>query len=220
MSSYTGSTASNPIIINHSISETPKESLSLKSLLSMHQSKVLDPTTEYVLSVDRSSPEKLWQCAVCFYKSVMVKPTKLYKELLIQFDGECGVDSGALQCEFFEDALCQANLRLFEGENDRRIVKKDWGLEILCEMFGILMAHSIMQGGPSFKCLSPCVYQYLCTESIDECFPVKDDIPLNIATHDMLTFIEEVSDSYQYKENIYKYIYCGQTYFRFQNINQ
>ena len=95
MSSYTGSTASNPIIIDHSIS-TPKESLSLESLLSMHQSKVLDPTTEYVLSVARSSPEKLWQCAVCFYKSVMVKPAKLYKELLIQFDGECGVDSGAL----------------------------------------------------------------------------------------------------------------------------
>ena len=65
------------------------------------------------------------------------------------------------------------------------------------------MAYSILQGGPSFCCLSPCVYQYLCTESIDECYPVKDDVPLNIATHDMLTFIEEVSDSYQYKENIY-----------------
>jgi len=160
----------------------------------MHCNKVLDPSAEYVLSVDRSTPEKLWQSAVCFYKSAMTKPDKLRKEMVIQFDatGEVGADSGALRHEFFEDALYQGNLRLFEGENDRRVVKKDWGLEILCEIFGMLMGHSIIQGGPGFPCLSPCMFQYLATEVIDECLPIKEDIPLNIATHDLLTFIEEV----------------------------
>ena len=190
MLSNSGGTATDPIMVDDC--ETSKEPLSLKSLLYSHQSKVLDPT-QYILSVDRSSPEKLWQCAVCFYKGAMIKPGKLRKELIIQFDGECGVDTGALRREYFEDTLCQANVHLFEGKNDRRIVKKDWGLEILCEIFGMMMAHSVIQEGPSFCCLSPCMFQYLSTENIDECFPLKEDIPLNLATHDMITFIEEVS---------------------------
>ena len=129
-----------------------------------------------------------------FIKNAIVKPGKLRKELVIQFDGEAGADSGALRHEFFEDIIYQGNLRLFEGENDRRIVKKDWGLEVICEIFGMMVAHSIMQEGPGFPCLSPCMFQYLATEMSDECFPVKEDIPLNIATHDLLTFIEEVSN--------------------------
>lgn len=94
---------------------------------------------------------------------------------------------------FLKIHIFEANICLFEGEDDRRIIKKDWGLEVVCEIFGMVVAHSIMQEGPGFPCLSPCMFQYLATEKSDECFPVKEDIPLNIATHDLLTFIEEVS---------------------------
>ena len=57
-------------------------------------------------------------------------PIKLRMELIVQFDatGEVGADSGALRREFFEDAICQANLLLLEGEDERRVLKKtgDW----------------------------------------------------------------------------------------------
>ena len=149
----------------------------------MHQNEVLDPLAEHVLSIDRSTPEKLWQMAVCFYKNAMVKPGKLCKELVVHFKGEAGADSGALRCEIFEDIIYQANLHLFEGKNDRQIVKKDWGLEVLCEMFGMIVAHSIMQEGPGFPCLSPCMFQYFATERSDECFPVKEDIPFKHMTY-------------------------------------
>ena len=168
----------------------------------MHQNKVVDQLAEYALSVDRTTSEKLWQSAICFYKNAMIKPVKLFKEPVIHYNGEAGAYSGALQREFFEDTIYQGNLYLFEGEDDRRIVKKDWGLEVLCEIFGMIVAHSVLQEGPGFPCLCPCMFQYLSTEKSDECFPVKEDIPLNIATHDLLTFIEEVCNAY-----IYIYIY-------------
>ena len=62
--------------------------------------------------------------AVCFYKNAMVKPGKLRKELVVHFEGETGADSGALRLEFFEDTIYQANLCLFEGENDRHADSK------------------------------------------------------------------------------------------------
>lgn len=170
------------------------EPLSLRSLLQAHRSDILDLSSEYILSVDRSTSKKLWQSAICFYKSCMTKPFKLRRELVVQYDstGEVGADTGALRREFFEDAICQGNLILLEGEDDRRILKKDWGLEMLAEIMGMLVAHSIMQEGNGIPFLSPCMYEYLIKESAAECYPVKEDIPLNIATHDLITFIEEV----------------------------
>ena len=50
----------------------------------------------------------------------------------------------------------------------------------MCEIGGILFAHSIVQGGPAFACLSPCMFQYLSNE---ECYPELEDVPLNITIH-------------------------------------
>lgn len=85
---------------------TPKELQSLDSLhsiLSQHQNEVLDPLAEYILTIDRSNSEKLWQSVICFYKNAMVRPAKLRKELVIHFNGEAVAEAGALWCEFFED---------------------------------------------------------------------------------------------------------------------
>lgn len=156
---------------------------------------MLDDSSEYKLSVDRTTPDKLWQSAVCFYKSAKLKPHKLRKELVIEFDksGEVGADSGALRREFFEDALRQADIHLFEGEDARRVMKKDWGMELLYEVAGMLICHSILQEGPGLPCLSPATFDYI--SNSDNCCPLKDDIPLNIATHELITFIEMLNDA-------------------------
>lgn len=49
----------------------------------------------------------------------------------MEYVGKVGVDSGALRKEFFEAVIIEANKRLFEGESDRRVPKKDWGLELI-----------------------------------------------------------------------------------------
>ena len=56
----------------------------------------------------------------------------------------------------------------------------------------MLIAHSMMQGGPGFPCLSSAIYHYLVSGSPTYCFPVKEDIPLDISTHVLHTFIEKV----------------------------
>ena len=167
---------------------------SLEHVLRVHASRLIDDSRHYKLEVDRSSKEKLWETALAFYKGAKSKPRKLQKEFVVDFvgTGEVGVDSGALRKEFFGGVLKEADARLFEGEPTRRIVNKDWGLELMYEVAGMMIAHSIFQEGPAFPCLSPSVYDYLVHEDPDQCYPVKDDIPLNLSTHEVISFIEKV----------------------------
>ena len=81
---------------------------------------------------------------------------------------------------------------MFEGEINNRVPKKDFGLQMEFEIAGMLLGHSILQDGPSMACLSDSIYQYLVSENADLCFPSKSDIPLNLATHHLITFIEQV----------------------------
>ena len=176
----------NPIIID----SVPQ---SLSKLLRLHAEATITDQREYRLCVDRSSEDSLWQAAIAFYKGTKAKPQKLKRDFVVEFAGEVGVDSGALKREFFEAVISQANKRLFEGESNRRVPKKDWGLELMFEICGIMVAHSVLNEGPGLPCLSPCIFEYMVNEEVDRCYPVKDDIPLNISTHQTITFIEEVS---------------------------
>ena len=128
-----------------------------------------------------------------FYKNALAKPKKVKRELIVEFigTGEVGVDAGALK-EFFQATLNEVNERLFEGEPSRRVVKKDWGLEMLYEVAGLMVAHSVLQEGPGFPCLSPSMYDYLVKHEADQCYPMKQDIPLNLSTNDLISFIQEV----------------------------
>ena len=56
----------------------------------------------------------------------------------------------------------------------------------------MVVAHSVLQEGPGIPCMSPAMFEFLAYQNPDECYPVKDDIPLNIATHELISFIEEV----------------------------
>ena len=124
-----------------------------------------------------------------------MNPNKLKHLLIISFTGtgEEGCDAGALRKEFFEDSLREVNERLFEGENNQRIPRKDVSLECSFEVAGILLAHSLIHGGPGMPCLSSSLFDYLATSDYAQCFPTKYDIPLNISTHELITFIEKVS---------------------------
>ena len=140
--------SSNPIEI-----ETGAEPLTLERLLHHQADKVLDNSSEYTLRVDRSTADSLWLSVMSFYKSSLSKSYKIRRELVIDFQrtGEVGADSGSLRKEFFEGAIEQANARLLEGEDERRVLKKDWGMELEYESFGTLVAHSTFKKGQVFN---------------------------------------------------------------------
>ena len=170
------------------------EYASVQELLSHHSSKTIDKFSEYSLAVDRSTPDHFWMAVMSFYKGALSKPEKLKRCLVVTFvnSGEDGSDAGALMREFFEDSLRQVNERLFEGDETRRIPKKDVSMDMMFEVAGMKVGHSLVQGGPAMPCLSDSVYDYLTHGDVSKCYQVKEDIPLNLSTHNLITAIEEV----------------------------
>ena len=162
-------------------------------MLQRHAATNVDEHAEYSLTVDRTSRESLWRSVVGLYKSALLRPKKLRKRLVVSFEGEAGADAGSLRKEFFEDSIKEANLRLFEGDDKNRVPKKEWSLEGIFEVAGMLVAHSLLQDGPGLPCLCPAIFQYLVSDNPSDCLPTKEDIPLNLSTHELITFIEKVS---------------------------
>ena len=150
---------------------------------------------EHVIHIER---EHLWKGGLTFYKQCIAQPEKLGKNLVVDFVGEEGVDCGAIRSEFFTALLKEMNRRLFEGQTFRRIPKKSWGSNHI--IAGMIIGHSLIQGGPSFAALSPSVYQFLTTGSEDkvmqssdlETLPRSEDIPKDSSTVTLHELIEKV----------------------------
>ena len=72
---------------------------------------------------------KLWRQALAFYENSELCSRKLRYTLIIEFNGEEGVDGGVLRHEFFDCLLSEVNSRLFEGNDRCRLPKTDWNGE-------------------------------------------------------------------------------------------
>lgn len=166
----------------------------LESILLAHSFKVIDRDTQLYITVDK---ENLWPTSVSFYKAMKHNP-KRFKRQLVEFEGEEGVDAGALRSTFFELLIREVDQHLFEGDEKRRIPKKDWGLSSLFEIGGMMVAHSILSGGPGFPCLLPAIFHCLVTGIVDDEYippdmmPCKDDIPESLAYKELVEFVETV----------------------------
>ena len=46
-----------------------------------------------------------------------------------------------------------------------------------------MIVHSVLQDGPGFPFLAPCIYKYICTESVDEAIELVEmtDLPVPFA---------------------------------------
>lgn len=49
-----------------------------------------------------------------------------HEQLVVEFEGEKGVDAGALRSTFCELLIREVDQHLFEGDEKRHIPKKDW----------------------------------------------------------------------------------------------
>ena len=138
-------------------------------------------TDDYSLTVDR---DEVWRGALIFYKKALTYSDILRNNLTIAFKGEDGLDAGAIKAEFFELLLKEIQQRLFEGSEWSLLPVKDSSKGLLFQLAGIIVSHSIAQGGPSFSALCPAVYFYLADAN-----PLyvlsqlrRQDIPLNAGT--------------------------------------
>ena len=171
----------------------------LKELLADFKNKNIK-SQEKELVVDR---ESLWLCILRFYKRALYDPDELKKELVVRFDGEDGVDGGAIKREFFTLALNEIKQRLFEGQDANMLPVKDSSKGILFRIAGALCVHSVLQGcaiGLAF--LAPCVYYYIA--ELDEDMIMSsinnDLIPRNAATEiliELLSSLENCEDNEQ-----------------------
>lgn len=152
---------------------------------------------DYFLSVKRSA---IWPKAKAFYKAAQYNPSLLKVNLAIDFVGEPGVDCGAIKREYFTLLMSEMCQLLFEGAPTRKVPRRDYSLEEDFELAGMAVAHSIMQHGPSFSCLSPALYPLTLAEECgiwDDYLPTRDDIPQNASTANLLEFVDKVCVMFQ-----------------------
>jgi hypothetical protein len=164
----------------------------MSSILKSHAAKVIGED-DTQLKMNRSC---IVNKAKVFYKRCIHQPGLLKKKLFVMFNGEEGIDAGALSIDFFCAYLKSLQQDLFEGQRNRLVPKSHWGCEGEFEMAGAAIAHSLLLGGPGFPLLHPAVYAYMSISEInleniaDQ--PCAEDIPWNAATDDVKCFIGKV----------------------------
>ncbi len=172
--------------------EETKENLPLEELIDKFVEKNQFRGDESIL-VDR---ETFWLDVVKFYKKALSKPDILRKELYVAFDGEEGLDGGAMKIEFFTLALNEIKARLFEGAERNMVPIKDATKGILFQLAGVVISRAFLQRSSiGFPYLAPHIYSQIVEEEEDEIATQmkKEHIPLDASTallHEFLTALE------------------------------
>eukprot|EP00112_Aurelia_sp_Birch-Aquarium-sp1_P024922 Seg806.15 transcript_id=Seg806.15/GoldUCD/mRNA.D3Y31 product="hypothetical protein" protein_id=Seg806.15/GoldUCD/D3Y31 len=143
------------------------------------------------LAVDR---EALWLDMLKFYKRKISSPSDIGKSLEVSFKGEDGLDGGTIRVELFGLAIEEATQRLFEGDMINLVPIKDSTMLFLFRMFGMMLVHVIIQGGPldMFPTLAPSIITMLLDEDKEAATSLlsKHHIPLTSATEHLHSLID------------------------------
>lgn len=141
--------------------------------------------------------DHIWRDALQFYKVARADKSRLFKELKVEFLGEDGIDCGALKLEFLQLCLEEAMKNTFEEVNGVKIPKKSAGGLLTYKIVGLMIAHSVIQGGPGISCLPQWCYKYMVSRDFNAAaeYLSKDDIPLNAATASLHTFLDELQEA-------------------------
>ena len=153
----------------------------------------LDTINTKVVKIKR---EDIWRDAVRFYKISMAKKSNLFQKLAVGFEGEEGIDVGALTVEYFR--------KLFEifrrvKSETFLIPKRSGGNLTLFKILGITIGNSLLQGQPPFPYLHPWCYAMITQKSEEEIVGLiskekcTELIPLNAGTADVISFLNVLS---------------------------
>ena len=147
----------------------------------------------YYLKITR---DNIYREGLTFYKCALAKKVLLTDNFHVEFKNEDGIDAGAIKVEFFVKFFEAILKELFEQVGVYSIPKRSAGNLVLFKIVGVAIAHSIVQGGPSFSALHPYCYAVMCEQSEEEIsiLLATDVIPLSAATGNLLQFINKITE--------------------------
>lgn len=141
--------------------------------------------------------EGIWRCALSFYKTAQVNPQRLKKNLVIEFDGEQGLDGGALKKEFFSLLFKEVDWRMFEGSRDHRIPRKGCDNIGLFKLAGAMLSHSVMQNCPCLLQFPAWLFDLLVSGDpsvVTETISIQD-MPKTSATENLTSLIQKLDSA-------------------------
>lgn len=91
------------------------------------------------------------------------------KRLQIMYRGQPAADTGGVLRQFYTQLLIEVSNVFFHGEEYKSpIYNCEMVASGVMKLVGIIIVHSILQGGPGFPVFGPAVYNYLATGDVQE----------------------------------------------------
>lgn len=166
----------------------------LESILLAHSFKVIDHDTQLHITVDK---ENLWSASVSFYKAMNHNSKRFKWQLVVEFEGEEGVDAGALQSTFLS-SWSERWINIYLKEMKRGVPPKRLGFVKPAWNRGDDGSSLHTQRWSRISLSSPAIFHCLLTGFVDDEYippdmkPCKDDLPQSLPYKDLVEFVETV----------------------------
>ena len=133
--------------------------------------------------------EDLLEDAMVYYKAEEFDPTK---RLRIVYSGQSAADTGGVVRQFYTQLLCAVSNQFFQGLEYRTpIYSGDVVAAGVMKLVGVMVVHSILQGGPGFPIFSPAVYNYLCKGDLQEAVKTMTTDDCSLHMQDLITKVRK-----------------------------
>ena len=133
--------------------------------------------------------EDLLEDAMVYYKAEEFDPTK---RLTIVYSGQSPADTEGVVRQFYTLLLCAVSKQFFQGLDDRTpIYSSDVVAAGVMKLVGVMVVHSILQGGPGFPIFSPAVYNYLCKGALQEAVKTMTTDDCSLHMQDLITKVRK-----------------------------
>ena len=133
--------------------------------------------------------EDLLENAMVYYKVEEFDPTK---RLTIVYSGQSPADTEGVVRQFYTLLLCAVSKQFFQGLDYRTpIYSSDVAAAGVMKLVGVMVVHSILQGGPGFPIFSPAVNNYLCKGALQEAVKTMTTDDCSLYMQDLITKVRK-----------------------------
>lgn len=133
--------------------------------------------------------EDLLEDAMVYYKAEEFDPTK---RLRIVYTGQSAADTGGVVRQFYTQLLSAVSKQFFQGLDYRTpIYSSDVVAAGVMKLVGVMIVHSILQGGPGLPIFSPAVYNYLSKGDLQEAIKTMTIEDCSLHMQDLITKVRK-----------------------------
>ena len=129
--------------------------------------------------------EDLSEDAMVYYKAEKFDPKK---KLRIVYSGQSAAGTEGVVRQFYTQLLCAISKLFFQGLEYRTPINSSDVLAAgVMKLVGVMVVHSILQGGPGFPIFSSAVYNYLCKGDLQEAVKTMTTDDCSLHMQDLIT---------------------------------